>query len=561
MKKKILSSVIITVIFAVAIMTSFFLALSNLNELNRTRTELKNFSDYIIEVKDITLEEINKYRIGSSHVRVTVLDEDGTVEFDNENEQLSNHSDRSEVIEAKEKGEAYATRISETSEEKLVYYARKLDDGRILRISVPLATSNVVNNENYEACIIIIGIVMVFSVALSLKLVRAIVDPINDLEKATYQISNGDLHRRVKITSNDEIGKLGVTFNNMAEQLQSKINEVIDRQSRLESILKSMQSGVIAVNLNDEVMTINPYAKRVFGIRRDITGEAISKYITEFDITSFLNEEDDVEEEIKLSKPMKREIRIKKASIINGLERIGKVIAVQDITDIKKLENMRSQFVANVSHELKTPLTSIKGFSETLKYVEDAETRERFLGIINNEADRLTRLINDVLVLSKMESDTQGTEDEFSPNNVIEDVISMLKRVADSKNIKLIVEQNNNNLIYGDRDRFLQLVLNLVENGVKYSNEGAFVKVKSYCENEKYVLEVEDNGIGIPDEDLPHIFERFYRVDKARKSGGTGLGLAIVKYIVKSFNGDINVESKLGQGTKFTIKIDYIDVN
>ena len=219
---------------------------------------------------------------------------------------------------------------------------------------------------------------------------------------------------------------------------------------------------------------------------------------------------------------------------------------------------MRSQFVANVSHELKTPLTSIKGFAETLKYVEDDETRQKFLDIINKESERLTRLINDILVLSKIESEGIGEEMEFFPNSEIEDVVHMVTAVAEEKNINIKVEQSNINLLYGDKDKFLQLVLNLVENGVKYSNEEATVIIRSYSEDKYYMIEVEDNGIGIPEEDLPHIFERFYRVDKARKSGGTGLGLAIVKHIVKCFNGEIKISSKLGVGSKFIVKIKHI---
>ena len=180
-----------------------------------------------------------------------------------------------------------------------------------------------------------------------------------------------------------------------------------------------------------------------------------------------------MEGEIKLLHPIERELKIKKASIIYDLEKIGKVIAVQDISDIKRLENMRSQFVTNVSHELKTPLTSIKGFAETLKYVEDDETRIKFLDIINKESERLSRLINDILVLSKIESDVFGEEEEFSPNVIIEDVLNMVKSLAESKDISLNLEQNNNQLLYGDRDKFLQIVLNLVENGIKYSNKGA----------------------------------------------------------------------------------------
>lgn len=558
MRKKILTSVIITVLFALIIASSSFVVLYNYQDLNSTKKSLKDFANYIVNVNGDYEDLISGYRINNTPVRCTVIDKNGNVVYDSVDKDLNSHRDRDEVIKANKYGEGYSTRISETTGKKTVYYAEKLEDGTILRASLPFETIDIFEPTNLKVCIGIVTIVMLFSVSLSMKLVRTIIEPLKNLENVTARIAGGDLNIRVKSLSNDEIGSLGKTFNNMADQLQAKIREVVDKQNRLESILRSMESGVIAVDGDDTVITINPYAKRVFGIRRDISGEKISKYIKDYDINTFLNEEDDSEKEVKILHPVERELRIKKASIIDGIDRIGKVIAVQDISDIKRLENMRSQFVANVSHELKTPLTSIKGFTETLKYVEDEETRKKFLDIIEKEADRLGRLINDILILSKIESDISGEEDEFLPNKVVDDVINMVKVLADNKNITIELDERNYDLLFGDKDRFLQLVLNIVENSIKYSNEGSTVKISSFTKGDNYNLIVEDNGIGIPKEDIPRIFERFYRVDKARKSGGTGLGLAIVKHIVKTFNGNIKVESVLGVGSKFIIQIKHI---
>ncbi|MDB2107030.1 HAMP domain-containing sensor histidine kinase [Clostridium paraputrificum] len=558
MRKKILTSVIITVLFALIIACSSFVVLYNYQDLNSTKKSLKDFANYIVNVNGDYEDLISGYRINNTPVRCTVIDKNGNVVYDSVDKDLNTHRDRDEVIKANKYGEGYSTRISETTGKKTVYYAEKLEDGTILRASLPFETIDIFEPTNLKVCIGIVTIVMLFSVSLSMKLVRTIIEPLKNLENVTARIAGGDLNIRVKSLSNDEIGSLGKTFNNMADQLQAKIREVVDKQNRLESILRSMESGVIAVDGDDTVITINPYAKRVFGIRRDISGEKISKYIKDYDINTFLNEEDDSEKEVKILHPVERELRIKKASIIDGIDRIGKVIAVQDISDIKRLENMRSQFVANVSHELKTPLTSIKGFTETLKYVEDEETRKKFLDIIEKEADRLGRLINDILILSKIESDISGEEDEFLPNKVVDDVINMVKVLADNKNITIELDERNYDLLFGDKDRFLQLVLNIVENSIKYSNEGSTVKISSFTKGDNYNLIVEDNGIGIPKEDIPRIFERFYRVDKARKSGGTGLGLAIVKHIVKTFNGNIKVESVLGVGSKFIIQIKHI---
>ena len=558
MRKKILTSVIITVLFALIIACSSFVVLYNYQDLNSTKKSLKDFANYIVNVNGDYEDLISGYRINNTPVRCTVIDKNGNVVYDSVDKDLNTHRDRDEVIKANKYGEGYSTRISETTGKKTVYYAEKLEDGTILRASLPFETIDIFEPTNLKVYIGIVTIVMLFSVSLSMKLVRTIIEPLKNLENVTARIAGGDLNIRVKSLSNDEIGSLGKTFNNMADQLQAKIREVVDKQNRLESILRSMESGVIAVDGDDTVITINPYAKRVFGIRRDISGEKISKYIKDYDINTFLNEEDDSEKEVKILHPVERELRIKKASIIDGIDRIGKVIAVQDISDIKRLENMRSQFVANVSHELKTPLTSIKGFTETLKYVEDEETRKKFLDIIEKEADRLGRLINDILILSKIESDISGEEDEFLPNKVVDDVINMVKVLADNKNITIELDERNYDLLFGDKDRFLQLVLNIVENSIKYSNEGSTVKISSFTKGDNYNLIVEDNGIGIPKEDIPRIFERFYRVDKARKSGGTGLGLAIVKHIVKTFNGNIKVESVLGVGSKFIIQIKHI---
>ena len=216
---------------------------------------------------------------------------------------------------------------------------------------------------------------------------------------------------------------------------------------------------------------------------------------------------------------------------------------------------MRSEFVANVSHELKTPLTSIKGFSETLRYVDDSETKNKFLNIIDKEAERLTNLINDILILSNIENLHKMESGNFRPKEVIENIIDIVRKQAEKKQIKIEFINEFNNEIIGSEDKFHQLALNLIENAIKYSNENGNVKIIITSENEYFVFKVIDDGIGIPENDIPRIFERFYRVDKSRSTRGTGLGLAIVKHIVKLFNGDITVQSKLGIGSTFTVKI------
>lgn len=556
MKKKIITTIVITIVFALVLATTSFLTIFNVENMRHVKSNLKNYAEYIVKNNYEDVDEVTGIKLDNTTIRCTYISNDGRVIYDTLGENEENHSNRVEFKEALEKGEAYSVRNSSTNNEKLVYYAMKLENGNVLRLSVPFESVSYFNFYKLGYSFIIAVFVFAFTFVISIKLVRAIMKPLNELEEVTSRIAGGDLHIRAKAKTNDELGTLGETFNKMADQLQSKINEVMDKQNRLESIVKSMESGVIAVDLDNNIIIMNPYAKRIFGIKDDITGEKIYDYIQDFDINCFLNEDDEMAKEIKILHPAERELKIKKAFILSGREKIGKVIAVQDISDIKRLENMRSQFVANVTHELKTPLTSIKGFAETLKYVEDEKTREKFLDIIDNEAERLSRLISDILVLSKIESSTTTEDEDFMPYKVIDEVISIVKNMAESKNISLIIEKSEKDIkLYGDKDKFLQLVLNLTENGIKYSNEGSTVKIRSLIKNGDYVLQVEDNGIGIPKEDIPRIFERFYRVDKSRKSGGTGLGLAIVKHIVKIFNGEINIESELNKGSTFTVTI------
>jgi two-component system phosphate regulon sensor histidine kinase PhoR len=568
MRNKILTSVIITVLFAVVIVSYSFLMLINLEQVKNTDEELKNINYVILELNNVTdiskndyeeLKALDNMKINGVHVRLTLIDNNGVVLYDNEEKSSENHKDRVEVKEAFENGEGYSKRYSVTIKGNLFYYATRLDNGFVIRSAVSINTITLLQKENIKYCLGILALVIPVSIFLSLRLVKKIIHPVKELESVTLKMTHGDYKIRANIKTNDELGTLGNSFNNMAEQLQIKIHEVINNQNKIESILKSMESGVIAVDNYNMVISINPCAEQLLGIKKNIVGECLLDYIDDYHINKFLEQEEVNDKEIKILHPIERDFKIKKSEMVDGMEGIGTVITLQDITDINRVQLMRSQFVANVSHELKTPLTSIKGFAETLKYVKDDETREKFLDIIDKEAERLSRLINDILVLSNIESNLTVDVEEFKPSTVIEDVLNIIRKTAINKNIKLEFKDENTKTILGDKDKFHQLVLNLVENAVKYSKDtSGRVEILSYNEDKYYCLQVKDNGIGIPKEDISRIFERFYRVDKSRKKGGTGLGLAIVKHIVKIFNGEINVKSELGKGTTFNVKIPHI---
>ena len=555
MKKRIIASILITVVFAIAILSSVFFAVVNIKEVDRTKEILSLYNKLITYDLQKGNDDFSEYKINNQEIRVSIIDKEGQVLYDSLGEIIDNHVNREEVVEAFDKGVSSLVRFSDTVGKDLVYYATRIDDNTVIRTSAQMSDTKLITSKSSKYFLLIIIGVVVISIVLCEKLVKIIVQPVRELEEVTQKIANGDLNKRAVIYYNDEIGSLAKTFNEMADMLEIKISDSLDKQNKLEAILESMESGVIAITAAGKVMLINPYAKSLFGIGEDIIGKNISNYIIDHDFLSFIRDVMDIDaKEIKLFHPFEREIKVKKAPSIGqrGSE-IGIVISIQDITDIKRLENMRSQFVANVSHELKTPLTSIKGFSETLRIVDDENTKNKFLDIIDKETDRLTLLIDDILILSNIENMNKLSNEKFNPNEVVEDVINMIKKEAAKKNISIEVEKKFNGLLVGDKDKFYQVVLNLTTNSIKYSNENGNVKIFTNKSKDKFVLMVKDDGIGIPKEDLPRIFERFYIVDKSRTSKSTGLGLAIVKHIVKLFNGEIFVESEVGKGSKFTV--------
>lgn len=559
MKKRIIISSLVTVIFALVLLFLSLIELINIQDIGRAKEILSVYNElFIKEIKESNVD-LSKFKIDNNQVRFTIINKRGNVLFDTENDEKfsDNHLDREEIQKAFNENEGSSVRYSKTSSSKLVYYATKIDDNTVVRSSVPISAIIIFLSRNFKYYIFIIITVIILALGLSVKLTRIIIYPIKELEQAASKILNGDLDNRAKVYNNDEIGALAKSFNMMADELQIKINDSYDKQNKLEAILESMDSGVIAIDNHSNIMLINNYAKNLFELKGEIIGNKIQECILDYDLLQFVKNIHDMDsKEIKLFNPIKRELKVKKAPIVSGnTSTIGTVITLSDITDIKRLENMRSQFVANVSHELKTPLTSIKGFSETLKYVDDNETRKKFLDIINNEADRLSRLINDILILSNLENMKVTKIEDFKPLEVLQDVLDVISVESKSKGIEIIISDDYREYLSGNRDKFYQLSMNLIDNAVKYSKENGKVKVKLFEKNNYFMMVVQDDGIGIPKEDLPRIFERFYRVDKARSTKGTGLGLAIVKHIVKLFNGEVYVNSTFGEGTEFIIKI------
>lgn len=556
MSRRIIVSFLAGIIVAMFFLTSSFLLISSLEKINLVKEKLRTNNELLINYMEV--DRINNTSLLVSvmdSIRVTLIDKNGDVLFDSTGKRgLENHLDRLEVKEAIEVGEGSDIRISETLNTQMVYYATRLSDGKILRSSTQAGSLNL-GGGFVKYMLGTFAFVILVAYLISRKIADYLLEPIQEMTFATDRIANGEYTRRVRVRSDAELGKLGMNFNNMAERLEITFIESEEKQNRLEAILKSMNSGVFAYDNSDKIIMINPFCKQLFGISDNVIGKSVYEIKELRELIFMLNDEEDILE-VQIEEPIRKDIRIKSAEILG--ERgslVGTVVVLEDITDLKKLEKMRSQFVANVSHELKTPLTSIKGFSETLKFVKDENTRNKFLDIINDESERMTRLINDILTLSSIEQVKSVKNEEIDISYESEKVYHLLSPKAEAKNITLSLYQKEPLFMFGDVDLYNQLLLNLVDNAIKYTKEQGEVRITIEKEDTLIKVTVSDSGIGIPEKHLNRIFERFYRVDKARDRamGGTGLGLAIVKHIVLSMGGTIEVSSEVGKGTQFVV--------
>ncbi len=411
----------------------------------------------------------------------------------------------------------------------------------------------------------IIGLAI--TVVLGTFIAKSITTPINDVTEKAEKMAQGDFSQEVSVKSNDEIGRLADMFNLLRKQLDTTLFEMSSEKNKMETILQNMADGLIAVNLEGQIIHANPAAMSML----KVTSEDIEKenYNT---LIKQLNEE------LSLEKLIEKCSNSEFAGVFEqgGLtystrydwfkdedgNDVGIIILLQDITQRQKLENMQMDFVANVSHELKTPLTTIKSYTETLLngYVDDTETLNEFLGIIDNEADRMNRLVKDLLQLSRLDNDQEIL------NRKEGNIISLLKVAVKKVEITASNKQQHLNCLFNederiavdmDKDRIEQVFLNIISNAIKYTEEGGRIDIDALKMGKMAVITVQDNGLGIPEGEQSRVFERFFRVDKARSRalGGTGLGLAISKQIIEGHNGIIELQSKEGRGTKVIIKL------
>ncbi len=503
------------------------------------------------------------------NARVTVMDASGQVLGDStlDKDSMANHANRPEIKKAMSGETGQTLRYSTSLGQRMYYFAVPVkSENRVIgvvRVAVPW--SEIEAGQNHLKLIIgsAVLVALILMVIVVSSFISTIVVPLQEMNKVAQEIAEGKLDTALNVNSNDEIGALSWSLNYMAHQLRDTIRQITEERNKIKAILASMNDGVIAIDRNGDILLINPAVERMFNIKAgESIGKGVIEVIRNFDLEKLLHEslgsEESITRELQFFIPEPKSFRVSTAPLTNETGAVGVVAVMRDITAFREVERMKTDFVANVSHELKTPLTSIKGFVETLMdgALEEPETARYFLEIINDETDRLNRLINDLLSLSRIEAKHVGTRRlPLNLDKLIMNTVSILSPQANEKNQALNVDiKAPLSVVLADEDMIGQLMINLLDNAIKYTPEGGRIDIKAENWHDEVKVAIVDTGIGIPRESIPRLFERFYRVDKARSRelGGTGLGLAIVKHILEVHNGRIEVESRLGQGSTFS---------
>ena len=507
-----------------------------------------------------------------SRARVTLIDARGLVTLDSnrQTKDLDNHLNRSEIQEARVKGKGTATRYSRTLKMDMLYVALPLyEDSHLkgyLRLSRPLLEVDRSVDELHYSIFQVLLLIIILSMIVAFIFSMKVISPIQEIEAFTDKIRKGDVSGMLMIDSRDEIGQLSKNINDMVAELQEKIRVANEEKWKLRAAFASMAEGVMVLDSQNRIEGLNKGMAEMIGREYDdIVGktpmEAFRNIALQDALNRFRQAGEIVLEEITLGdeNPMILDVNISAVKSLPGQDP-KTMIVFHNVTRLKKLEQVRADFVANVTHEIKTPLTAIIGFVETLQQgaIDDRAKAQKFLLTIHENAQRLNRLVDDLLTLSSIElGETELHLEGLALEDVFETALTLISPRAALKNVRIQRDvQPGLPMVRADRDRLVQILVNVLDNAVKFTPEGGSVSITAAPQVQgSVVIKITDTGIGISKSELPRLGERFYRIDKtrSREMGGTGLGLSIVKHLMKAHEGSMEIESTLGKGTTVSL--------
>jgi two-component system phosphate regulon sensor histidine kinase PhoR len=481
---------------------------------------------------------------------------------------MENHKHRPEVQAALSGEVGTALRYSTTVKYPMLYVALPVQDQArllgVLRVAVPVTVVAELRREIRQTVLVSLVIGLVLAVVLGAWLTRRVTRPLSRLTYVAKAYAKGDLTVNAPTAPIQEVHELAETLNIMAQAIHDHINELTAERNQAAAILESMAEGVIAVDPKGRALLVNPAASTLLGLpSTQVTGQSLFEVVRHHEIQELLREmlqnRQRMTHDMTVFQPKERSLRIHAVPCQNcGPTGPCAVLVIQDVTEHNLYEQLRKEFVANVSHELKSPLTSIQSLTETLLggAINDSASNQRFVQLIDDDARRLSRLIDDLLSLSQIESQAEPLKrSAVALKPLIDAVVTSLRPAIDSRRLTVRIECPAALALQADPDRLRQVFINLIDNAIKYNKDGGTITVSATRDNAWIKVTIADTGIGIPAKDLPRIFERFYRVDKARSRelGGTGLGLSIVKHIIEAHGGTVSVTSELGRGSVFTV--------
>ena len=479
--------------------------------------------------------------------RITLIKDDGDVLYDSaENAKfLPSHKDRPEVIKAKENGFAQVERYSTTLSKDLYYVSLKLDDGNIIRVSREMDNLLGAFRKVFPIDILMSILIFIIATAVSRRLTKKTFEPLNNLKEDLLSIDTDKF---------PEISPFINKINKQNKTIKDNYRELSRERDTIETILKNMKESLIIVDENKNLLSVNNSARELFNSKRELIGENILNLIRDDDLIKLIDDALMGSSVESITNIGDREFKFYVNPVFEDKKVRGVVILFIDETEEIRALRLREEFSSNVSHELKTPLTSICGFSELLVngMVDDAN-KEEFYKLIYDDSKRLLNLIEDIMKISGLESEKTFSREEIKLKELIRDILRSQGNLIDEKNIAVTLEGDG--LVYENKTMMWELFANLINNGLKYNKDGGKLDIKISEDTGNYEVLITDTGIGIPSKDLARIFERFYRVDKSRsrKIGGTGLGLSIVKHVLQSIDGKLEISSELGRGTQFKI--------